>query len=836
MPLLGRVLGNRGIADPAVASRFLNPQESELHDPYLLAGMATAVDRIRLAIARQEKIWVYGDYDVDGITSTAMLVSALAHLGAKVGYYIPNRQEEGYGLNPGAISEAHESGVQLIISVDCGIASVAEVSQAAVLGIDMIVTDHHEPFDQLPPALAVLNPKQSGCTYPGQELAGVGVAFKLVQALLAAEPEAARRYLDLVALGTVADIVPLQGENRAIVRLGLGVLNQTENTGLAALLAQVGYDNRTVDADRIAYLIAPRINATGRVGDAKRSVELFLTDNPERAKELAAALESENRERQAIEADIVRQALELLPQQVDLAQEKVIVLAAPGWHTGVIGIVASRLTEQFTRPTVLISLGDGEGKGSARSIPGFNLFAALEECRDHLRRFGGHAQAAGLAIAEDAVAAFRRAINEVAERWLRAEDMLPAIDIDGEVSLADLTPELWEQLVRLQPYGAGNPSPTFLCRRLSIIEGRRVGARGEHMKLRVGQNSLVFDVIGFGQGYLWDTIANRERVDLAFTLENNVWNGRESLQLVLKDIKNSQLEDNLSLRGDETLWVDEFLRDSTSPVRSNGSMPVYDHRYAPDKLAVLQGILKGGRTLIGVNSREQAVALAYTVQSMLPAGRTRVGISHGRMNPELQERVWAQFAADPEGIMITAGAPEWTAVVPGFRRLVLFYPVFRRRTLQALAQLVDSGAGPGGLYLLYTEKEVQTNVQLLPYLLPERNTLARLYLLLRQMKKGEGPIALNPTEIASHFGLLGEPLLHAHTIALGLEVFAEMGLVRFAREEEQTWLYLPAPPQQKLNIENSTLYAQWRDRRDEALEFLPLLAQGNAQLIAAQAG
>lgn len=824
-PLLARILGNRGLTEPGVAGRFLAPGREEFHDPFRLKGMREAVRRIAAAVSRGERIWVYGDYDADGITSTAVLVRVLRGIGANVHYYIPSRLEEGYGLNPGALDEAARAGVNLIITVDCGIAAIEEVEYARTLGIDMVITDHHKPFRVIPRASAVINPKQPDCAYPFKELAGVGVAFKLIQALLG-EGNAADAFLDLVALGTVADIVPLIGENRAIVKFGLAALNATQNTGLQELLAMLGLNNRTLDAEKIAFVIAPRINATGRIGDAKRSVELFLTDDPVRAAELAGSLDKENRDRQEIESEILSQAVSQLNRDVDLAKDKVIVLAASGWHTGVIGIVASRLTETYTRPAVLIALEGEEGKGSARSVPGFNLFAALEACSEHLLRFGGHEQAAGLSVAAGRIDAFRRQINAVADRMIQAEDMLPVCEIDAEVALPEINGGLLKELERLKPFGAKNPSPTLVCRRLSILEGRRVGARGEHLKLKAGNSSTTVDVIGFGHGCLWDSIANREKVDIVFTPEINHWNGREYLQLVLKDIKNTALADNVSLRGDEKIFVDELsAAGAVPPPAQKGDWEITCGAGDDKTVHTANLIAAGQKTLVYVNSQEQAVNLLASLRVLLPPPRPALALCHGRMSPERIAAVWRDLLEGRLSALVSAGIPAPSGIpFSAVRQVVFFYPCYLKENFIAFCRLAGGDGGKTFVHLLYDQKDIGANQALLRNLLPERNTLSRLYNLLRQMKKGDGPIALTAWEIANHFGLLGEPLLHAHAVSVGLDIFSEMGLVRCAEEDGQNLIYLQTPPRQKMDLEASPTFAAGRDIKKRALGFQDFLS------------
>ncbi|HHW13524.1 MAG TPA: single-stranded-DNA-specific exonuclease RecJ, partial [Firmicutes bacterium] len=486
-PVLARVLAARGFSEPAAAHAFLHP-ESAFGDPRLLLGMEQAVRRIEAAFAAGERIRVYGDYDVDGLSATALLVEYLQSRGARVDFRLPSRFEEGYGLSLAAVEEAAADGVRLLLTVDCGITAAAEVARAAELGVEVIVTDHHEPPAELPRAVAVLNPKQPGCPYPFKELAGVGVAFKLVEALAGVAQESVQDrlgpLLDLVALGTVADVVPLLGENRLHARWGLERLRSSPRPGLAALL-QVGELGRKSDSAVIAFGLAPRLNAAGRLGDATIGVRLLLERNPARAEALARELEAANRTRQALEEQIMAEAVAALEGQGEPERALALVAAGEGWHPGVIGIVAQRVVERFHRPAVVISLDGGVGRGSARSIPGFHLYDALRECADLFVKFGGHAMAAGLTLPAGNVPAFRERLAAVAAARLAPEDLQPTLRLDACVAAEDLRPELVEELQALAPFGAGNPSPVLVLQGAEIVEERLVGEGGRHWKLSV---------------------------------------------------------------------------------------------------------------------------------------------------------------------------------------------------------------------------------------------------------------------------------------------------------------------------------------------------------------
>lgn len=545
--VVAQILINRGITTFEEASAFLNADIKSLHNPFLCKDMDKAVHRILAAIDNNEKILIYGDYDVDGITSTTLLLKYLRHLGAQVEYYIPDRSDEGYGLNIPALQRAIEAGFNLVITVDCGISAVEEVDYANRLGLDIIVTDHHEVPDILPAALAVIDPKQSDCQYPFKDLAGVGVAWKLGQALMLEKGLPAHegeKMLDIVTLGTIADIVPLVGENRVLVKMGLQTLSQTANIGIQALLTAAGLNDKEISAYHIGYTLAPRLNAVGRIGNARVGVQLLLTDSASEAMEIALSLNKENEKRQAIEAKILEEAQLLVESNYDQERGRVIVLASENWHPGVVGIVASRLVEKFHRPTILICLQDGIGKGSARSIPGFDLYDALNYCGDYLVKFGGHKQAAGLTIEAEKIPVFYEAIDNYARTNLAEEYLVPQVTLDAEVDLHQVNQDLISEIELLSPFGHHNPSPVFVCRQASVMEFREVGKDSNHLKMKVsGYNSTV-DTIGFQLGEWAGKLNKKDHIDLAFVPEINVWQGRTSIQLKLKDIKYPELSDN----------------------------------------------------------------------------------------------------------------------------------------------------------------------------------------------------------------------------------------------------------------------------------------------------
>ncbi len=544
--VVAQILINRGVTTLEEAWAFLAGESGFLHDPFLLRDMAKAVERIQLAISREEKIRVFGDYDADGITSTVIMLRVLKSLGAEADYYIPERLTEGYGMNPAAVQQAAEDGVNLIITVDSGISSGDEVELAGNLGMDVIVTDHHEPPEQIPRALAVINPKQRDCPYPFKDLAGAGVAFKLGQALLKENENGFPVELgELVCLGTVADIVPLKGENRVLVKKGLNSLAGTASVGLRALLDLSGISRGEIDSRQVAFQMVPRINAAGRLGDPAAAVKLLLSEDGAEASALAAELGALNEERQAIETAIYREALRMIEAGgADPDRDKVIVLAGEGWHLGVIGIVAARLVRDFYRPVVLLSISGNTARGSARSIPAFNIFEAFKRNEQYLDKYGGHQQAAGLTLAADNLAPLRAGLNRYADEVLDEEELRPEVFIDSEVALAALDEDLYRQLRLLAPHGQGNPGPLLACRQAAVTDFRPVGANGAHLKMRVRDSRVVFEAIGFDLGGYHPILAQNHGFDLVFALEKNEWNGRTALQLKIKDFKPSARADN----------------------------------------------------------------------------------------------------------------------------------------------------------------------------------------------------------------------------------------------------------------------------------------------------
>lgn len=524
--LLTKILVNRGITDDKEIDTFLNPTRNDFYDPYLMPDMGKAVERIIKAIDNQEKVMIYGDYDVDGITSITVLKKFLEERGLKTGHYIPNRLEEGYGLNENAIRSIAEQKYTLMITVDCGISGIEEVDLANQLGIETIITDHHEQLENLPNAYAIINAKRKDSQYPFRGLAGCGAVFKLIQAIsirLKLEEKEFLKYLDIVCVGTISDIVPLVDENRVIAKLGLKLVAQTRNIGLRELILQSGY--RKIDSNTISFGVAPRINACGRMGYQEEALDLFLTNNIEEARKITARLNSYNVERQTKEKDIFEQAIKELEKE-DIKNLNTIVLSGDNWHHGVIGIVASKLTEKFYKPTILICFEDDIGKGSGRSLPGFDLHEALVESSAYLEKYGGHEMAVGLSLKKEKYNDFKLAFEEIAKSK-NIQQIIPVIKIDSIITAKDVNKKTIEELEMLEPFGEKNKNPIFVYKNLKI-DSIRALSEGKHLKLTLKDDNLLINAIGFNLGHLSEEYLIGDKIDIAGNLEINKYGRRRN--------------------------------------------------------------------------------------------------------------------------------------------------------------------------------------------------------------------------------------------------------------------------------------------------------------------
>ena len=545
-PVIARLLCQRGLTDPADARRFLEPALEHLHDPFLLAGMREAVDRLLGAIARQERIAIHGDYDVDGITSTVILRRAIEVLGGEVVHFVPDRLRDGYGLQPATIERLHAAGARLIVSVDCGIRAASAAGRARDLGVDLIITDHHEPEATLPPALAVINPKRSDCAYPDKYLAGVGVALKLVQALLTSSgrgTEMLPHFIKVAAIGTLADVVPLVGENRVIARYGLAMLSRgPHGAGIEALLEASNLLGRRLDSFHVSFMLAPRLNAAGRMSSPDIAVDLLLLRGREasvreRARELARQLSEENAKRQAQEAEILADARRTIDHDPEIGAQNILIVAGEGWHRGVIGIVASKLTEAYSKPALVLAIEDGVAHGSGRSIAKFDLLGALESCADVFMRFGGHRQAAGVTLEAARLGELRRRLSAIANARLAPSDLVPRLRIDSPLGLREISGEVIEGLARLGPFGSANPQPVFRASPVDLMDApRRLKER--HLALMFKQDGRAFRAIAWRaverEAYL---STNRFGLELAYSLDQGDYRGERVTELTVADVR-----------------------------------------------------------------------------------------------------------------------------------------------------------------------------------------------------------------------------------------------------------------------------------------------------------
>jgi single-stranded-DNA-specific exonuclease len=550
-PTVARLLCLRGFDDPETAQRFLQPSLDHLHDPFRLTGMMAAVERLEQAIARRERIAIHGDYDVDGITSTVILRRALEMLGGDVVHFIPERLKDGYGLQPAAIERLRADGVSVVVSVDCGIRGIEAARKARDLGVDLIITDHHEPDAELPDAVAVLNPKRHDCSYPDKYLAGVGVALKVVQALCsrAGRQKWLPAFVKIAAIGTLADVVPLVGENRVIARFGLASLSTGPHTvGLRALLDCCGLTGKTIDSYQVAFMLAPRVNAAGRMSTPDIATRLLLaTDSSleNEARALAQQLNDENLKRQQEEADLVAQARKAIETDPAVGAHNVLVVGGPGWHRGVIGIAASKLVDTYHKPSIVLSIDGDVAHGSCRSIPDFDMLDALERCSDLFVKFGGHRQAAGLTMEAGRVPEFRQRINAWADEVLHPDQLRPRLRIDGPLSLNGITHDLVRGLDALGPFGMGNPRPVFHAAPVEIVDGPRT-LKERHLKMTFSQQGRRFRAIAWRAAERADFLEkHRAGVNLAFSLDRNEYQGETYLELNVCDIR--------SLDGDNCL-------------------------------------------------------------------------------------------------------------------------------------------------------------------------------------------------------------------------------------------------------------------------------------------
>ena len=810
-PIVAQILINRGIADEASARDFLYSGAERLSDPFVMKDMQRSVERITHYINNKQKITIYGDYDVDGITASALMVRVLTDLGAKVEYYIPERQSEGYGLNSAALEQLARTGTKLVVTVDCGISAVKEVA-AMMDKLDIIITDHHQPPETLPLAYAILNPKQFGCPFVDKQLAGVGVAFKLCQALWQRyypDTGLLQNYLDIVAMGTIADIVPLVGENRTLVKLGLRELQTTANVGLQALKDVCGITDQRIDTSKVGYVLAPRLNAAGRIHHGAAGVELLITADKEKALELALLLNQENTTRQLVEREILVAADERA-MAINIESDKVLVISGEDWHPGVIGIVASRLVEKYYRPVVMITIKDGIGKGSCRSIPGFDMYDALKSASDLLIQFGGHRQAAGLSIDSANIEALRIHLTQYASKWLQEEDYIPKITIDSLIALDEVDTNLLEQMACLEPHGMSNPSPVFACSHVKLADIRSMGQDRRHIKLRVNRQNTTTNVIGWNMGVLSDTLRRDDYIDLAFIPEFNDWQGVRSVQLRAHDVK----------------VADKHL----SPIdiiRTN--LILKDARQTVDKISYLRTIIElGNKTVIYVNSSSQVDAVTSALRHLMPQIACQIGSFNLKLTRSEQEQLKKRFQTGQLVAVVATSEFGEEVDLPDIRHVVLYHMPFSRISFHLQCSKAGWDGQPSYIHLLFGNDDINLNQMILNEIAPERSIIVHVYLALKELSCNNSQTKLTYEQITSAIRARFDTALCKKTVIIALIILAELTLITQQASESCQIIHLAPAPAQKLDLEQSPTYREGIAKQQAFRQFSSSILQNSA--------
>ena len=800
-PVVAQILVNRGITTVEEGKQFFACDLGAVPDPFLMLGMDKAVARIKEAIEREEPIVVYGDYDADGQTATALLMKSLWELSpnpATISYYLPDRFDEGYGLNREALATLAQR-ASLLITVDCGISSVDDIAYAQGLGLDVIVTDHHEPGPLLPPAIAVLNPKQEGCPYPFKHLAGVGVACKLVQGL--GVPNWTE-FLDLVALGTVADLVPLQKENRTLVAHGLRCLSQTKSVGLKTLLTVADVTEPT--ASDLGYRLGPRLNAAGRLGDPSRGVRLLLTQDEREAKQLAEELHQENAARQDLEANVLESAIKTV-EKYRLHERSALIVWGEGWHQGVVGIVASRLVDRYYLPTIVVSISEGQATASARSIEGLDMYETLRSCSDLLEKFGGHTMAAGLSLPVENLRAFQVRFEDLCAERMRPEDYVPKLYLDDTIKLNQVSMELIEELAQLEPHGFGNPAP-LLQAEVSVLYTRQVGSQNNHLQLTVhDETTAEMAGIAFSLGAQQDSIEKHaESVALAFVPSVNEWRNEKTLQLMVReweprketeDYVRHWMVDRYPWRLGASYFQSRALyANEVKATMQPQSLRWVDLRGTWDKAGALRD---RESVLVLVNTPAAVLHVCRELRIRIAQGHRFIGFEHEWMTPEERQ----ELEKSPPSWLVSTGfgltGSTWSSVW-------FWEPPLTEEIGLLWMSLVKDG---GELVGVFGPKDVRTLQGDLARHYPDRQGLAHIYSALRRDK---GEISLEQAyEHLESMGVLG-----GLPVAIG--VFSELGLW----EVDDQRIRYRSTPTQKLDLNQTVLYNKVIEMRQQSAQYL----------------
>lgn len=772
LPAVAAVLLNRGIKDVQSAHDFLNPSLAQLHSPWLMGGMERSVERIDRALRANEKIIVYGDYDADGICATAILVETLEILGGRVDYYLPSRFNEGYGLQREALEKIKNRGAGLVVTVDCGINAAGEAVYAREIGLDLIITDHHQPLGTAVEAVAVLNPLKPGCGYPFKYLSGSGIAFKLAAALLETRGrDFPAELLDLAALGTVADVAPLLGENRSIVAVGLEEISRLRRPGLKALATVNALSGSQINSSTVAFILAPSINAPGRLGEAEPAVQLLLARDEKTASDLAQKLKQENILRRETEQQVMVEAEAVLLADPAVAGERVITLAAEGWHQGTIGIVASRLAERYWRPVVLVALENGKGRGSARSIPGFDITAALAAGAELLERFGGHEQAAGLTVTADQVARLRASLNRYAAKHMDEASLLPGLILDDELSEHEISSELARQLSRLQPFGTGNPKPQFFARGWELQSWRLVGAHKNHLKLMLSGENRRIEPIFFSGAYLEPQLSPGRDIELALSLKEGFFRASPVVEIELKDLR---------------------YRDSGF----SGPVEVVDRRDKGDRARRINDLIihiPGAAIFVSTIKRRA------DLEKNLPPGSMPIILTGGGGK--------GSFSAN------VAPADLILYDLPLYDETLELY--FRRRPPE----------GQVRVHLLYEKTDLEINKLLLEMTLPDLAALAQIGQALMETAAAEAPVDFSTIKRIFPFQPAQSFWQRCRNILTETEILSPAGLLRPAVGfEEGSW---------RERLECSSAYRETRELKQRCLRFQNKLLEASPDELAA---
>ncbi len=855
-PVTAQLLINRGIYTTEQGRAFLGSELERLHSPLIMEDMKKAVARILKAVRAGENIMIYGDYDADGITSAALLTYVFRSLGTKVECYLPNRLEEGYGLHLEPLKKARENGIDLVITVDCGISAFEEALWASENGLDLIITDHHEPQSEIPAAFAVVDPKRHDCKYPFKELAGVGVALKLAQALLETAGRGSgawQEYLDLACLGTIADIVPVRGENRILVKHGLLRLANAKSPGIQALMEVSGIKKEELSPYDVGFGLAPRLNAAGRVGNPDLALRLLLTDNAGEARDLAGELNKYNQARQKIESTVFEEALKMLEENPERGEDRVVVLSSDNWHPGVIGIVASRLLNRLYRPVLLISLEGREGKGSARSIPGFNICEALVQCNKHLLSYGGHAQAAGFTIERGKIEEFCRELNTYAGKIIGDKEMVPWLDLDGIIEMGQVSEKLINELDLLRPFGHANPDPLLGCRDATVVNSRGVGKEAAHLKLRLRGNNSLLDGIGFNLGAYAEIVATAEAVDLAFVPGINEFNGRRYVELKVKDlglpaiinpleIKEYSFSKSLCLNPSEDLaeyqeklFTPEFIPDILWRL-SNGDrddnmelfnpkrdVELIDCRSLGNRAERLTSACEGSPTLVIASCGCQAIELAHHLHLSGPSLRGKVAFCHRFTPGEVISKIASMFGTGDLKVLVATPAVAG-AVGTAARQALLYHIPYSLDTIRRVADFLPPG---GRLYLFFGPEDMEDNLDSLESMAPERECLATFYTYLRRGQKNGVQFNLDPARTAHVLAGEGFPHSRAYTVRIAVKILGELGLLT-ARSDGNILrvALLPAPPE-KRSLQEANTYRYLHKVKKDSTALMKVLLSGS---------